>query len=100
MTENEIEINKAFIKKGIDMSLIGAENLDTGFISDQICNQLDNQELIEIATALRSITQTIAKLLEERNAIPNQVQSGLIFQYFFDRAVAVSYTHLRAHETS
>lgn len=27
MTENEIEINKAFIKKGIDMSLIGAENL-------------------------------------------------------------------------
>ena len=99
MTENEIEINKAFIKKGIDMSLIGAENLDTGFISDQICNQLDNQELIEIATALRSITQTIAKLLEERNAIPNQVQSGLIFQYFFDRAVEIFYKQYHGIET-
>ena len=74
MTENEVEINKAFIKKGIDMSLISAENMDTGFISDQICNQLDNQELIETATALRSITQTIAKLLEERNTIPRTIR--------------------------
>ena len=83
MTEKEIGINKAFIKKGVDMSLVSAENLETGFITGQVCNHLDNQEMIEIATALRSITQTIAKILEERNTIPNQVQSGLIFQYFF-----------------
>ena len=80
--EKEIGINKAFIKKGVDMSLVSAENLETGFITGQVCNHLDNQEMIEIATALRSITQTIAKILEERNTIPNQVQSGLIFQYF------------------
>ena len=30
MTKKEIEINKAFIKKGIDMSLVSAENLETG----------------------------------------------------------------------
>ena len=56
MTEKEIEINKAFIKKGIDMSFVSAENLETGFVSGQVRNQLDNQEVIEIATALRSIT--------------------------------------------
>lgn len=99
MTEKEIEINKAFIQKGIDMSLINAENLETGFISGQVCNILDKQELIEIATALRSITQTIAKLFEERNTIPNQVQSGLIFQYFFDRAVEIFYKQFNGIET-
>lgn len=99
MTEKEIEINKAFIKKGVDMSLINAENLETGFISGQACSQLDKQELIEIATALRSITQTIAKLFEERNTIPNQVQSGLIFQYFFDRAVEIFYKQFNGIET-
>lgn len=99
MTEKEIEINKAFIQKGIDMSLINATNLETGFISGQVCNQLDNQKLIEIATSLRSITQTIAKLFEERNTIPNQVQSGLIFQYFFDRAVEIFYKQFNGIET-
>lgn len=99
MTEKEIEINKAFIQKGIDMSLINAGNPETGFISGQVCNILDKQELIEIATALRSITQTIAKLFEERNTIPNQVQSGLIFQYFFDRAVEIFYKQCKGVET-
>ena len=99
MTEKEIEINKAFIQKGIDMSLINATNPETGFISGQVCNQLDNQKLIEIATSLRSITQTIAKLFEERNTIPNQIQSGLIFQYFFDRAVEIFYKQFNGIET-
>ena len=31
--EKEIGINKAFIKKGVDMSLVSAENLETGFIT-------------------------------------------------------------------
>ena len=99
MTEKEIGINKAFIKKGIEMSLVSAENLETGFITGQVCNHLDNQEMIEIATALRSITQTIAKILEERNTIPNQVQSGLIFQYFFDRSVEIFYKQFNGIET-
>lgn len=99
MTEKETEINKAFINKGIDMSLLSAANQDTGFISGQVCNRLDNQELIEIATALRSITRTIAKLFEERNVIPDQVQSGLIFQYFFDRAVEIFYKQFNGIET-
>lgn len=64
MAENEIEINQAFIRKGIDMSMVSAENLETGFISGHVCNHLDKQEMIEIATALRSITLTIGKLLE------------------------------------
>ena len=98
-TEKEIEINKAFIKKGIDMSFVSAENLETGFVSGQVRNQLDNQEVIEIATALRSITQTIAKLFEERNTIPNQVQSGLIFQYFFDRSIEIFYKQFNGIET-
>ena len=97
--EKEIGINKAFIKKGVDMSLVSAENLETGFITGQVCNHLDNQEMIEIATALRSITQTIAKILEERNTIPNQVQSGLIFQYFFDRSVEIFYKQFNGIET-
>jgi|GEM_PF-947148 len=99
MAENEIEINQAFIRKGIDMSMVSAENLETGFISRHFCNHLDKQEMIEIATALRSITLTIGKLLEERNIIPNQVQSGLIFQFFFDRAVEIFYKQLNCIET-
>lgn len=99
MDEKEIEINNAFINKGIDMSLVSAANMETGFISGQVCNHLDNQEMIEIATALRSITQTIAKLFEERNTIPNQIQSGLIFQYFFDRAVEIFYKQFNGIET-
>lgn len=99
MTEKEFEINQAFIKKGIDLSIISAENLETGFISGQVCNHLDNQEIIEIATALRSITQTIGKLFEDRNTIPNQVQSGLIFQFFFDRAVEIFYKQFNGIET-
>lgn len=99
MTEKEIEINQAFIKKGIDMSMVSAENLETGFISGQICNHIDNQEVIEIATALRSITQTIGKLFEDRNTIPTQIQSGLIFQFFFDRAVEIFYKQFNGIET-
>lgn len=99
MTEKEFEINQAFIKKGIDLSIISAENLETGFISGQVCNHLDNQEIIEIATALRSITQTIGKLFEDRNTIPTQIQSGLIFQFFFDRAVEIFYKQFNGIET-
>lgn len=99
MTEKEIEINQAFIKKGIDMSMVSAENLETGFISGQICNHIDNKEVIEIATALRSITQTIGKLFEDRNTIPTQIQSGLIFQFFFDRAVEIFYKQFNGIET-
>lgn len=99
MAENEIEINQAFIRKGIDMSMVSAENMETGFISGHVCNHLDKQEMIEIATALRSITLTIGKLLEERNIIPNQFQSGLIFQFFFDRAVEIFYKQLNGIET-
>lgn len=99
MTEKEIGINQAFIKKGIDMSMVSAENLETGFISGQVCNHIDNQEMLEIATALRSITQTIGKLFEERNTIPNQVQSGLIFQFFFDRAVEIFFKQFNGIET-
>lgn len=98
MTDKEIEINKAFIKRGIDMSLISAENLETGFMSGQIRNQLDNQKLIEIATVLRTITKTIAKSLEEHKVIPNQAQSGLIFQYFFDRTVEIFYKQYHSIE--
>ena len=61
MTENEIEINQAFIKKGIEMSLINADNMETGFISGQVCNRLDNKKMIEIVAALRSITQSIGQ---------------------------------------
>ena len=99
MTENEIEINQAFIKKGIEMSLINADNMETGFISGQVCNRLDNQEMIEIVAALRSITQSIGELFEERNTIPNQVQSGLIFQFFFDRAVEIFFKQFNGIET-
>lgn len=99
MSEKEIEINHAFKKKGIEMSLVSAENLDTGFISGQVRNRLDNQEMIEIVTALRSITQTIGKLFEERNTIPNQFQSGMIFQFFFDRAVEIFYKQLNGIDT-
>lgn len=99
MIEKEIEINRAFIKKGVEMSLINAKNFDTGFISGQVCNRLDNLEMIEIAAALSSITQAIAHLLEERNAIPNQVQSGMIFQFSFDRAVEIFYKQLNGIET-
>ncbi len=99
MTKKEIEINKAFIKKGIDLALISTENLETGFISGQVRNQLNNHEMLESATTLRSITQTIAKLFEERNTIPNQVQSGLIFQYFFDKSVEIFYKQFNGIET-
>lgn len=81
------------------MSMVSAENLETGFISGQVCNHIDNQEMLEIATALRSITQTIGKLFEERNTIPNQVQSGLIFQFFFDRAVEIFFKQFNGIET-
>ena len=77
MTEKEIEINKAFIKKGIDLALISAENPETGFISGQVCNQLDNQEMIEIATTLRSITQTIAKLFDKRIFLNSPIKKRL-----------------------
>ena len=99
MTENEIEINQAFIKKGIEMSLINADNMETGFISGQVCNRLDNKKMIEIVAALRSITQSIGELFEERNTIPNQVQSGLIFQFFFDRAVEIFFKQFNGIET-
>lgn len=73
------------------MSLISAGNLETGFISGHVRNKIDNQELLKIANAISSIAQTVAKTFEEHNTIPDQVQSGLIFQYFFDRAVEIFY---------
>lgn len=73
------------------MSLISAGNLETGFIFGYVCNKIDNQEFAEIVNALNSIAKTVAKTFEEHNTIPNQVQSGLIFQYFFDRAVEIFY---------
>ncbi|UKI43472.1 MAG: hypothetical protein L6U16_10540 [Porphyromonadaceae bacterium] len=100
MTDKEIEIaNKTFMKKGVEMSLFTVENMETGFITEEIRNHINRKELIEIAGALRSVALTVAKTLEENGVTPNQTQSGLIFQYFFDRAVEIFYKQYHGIET-
>lgn len=100
MTDKEIEIaNKTFMKKGVEMPLFTVENMETGFITEEIRNHINRKELIEIAGALRSVALTVAKTLEENGVTPNQTQSGLIFQYFFDRAVEIFYKQYHGIET-
>ena len=87
------------MNKGIQMSLIGAENLETGFISSQVINIIDKQELIDTANSLRYICQVVTKSLEEHATVPTKVQSGMIFQYFFDRAVEIFYKQYHGIDT-
>ena len=52
-----------------------------------------------MSDAMKTITQTSAKLIEKRNTIPKHEQSGLTIQYFFDIAVEIFYKQYHGIET-
>lgn len=91
MNTKEIELNDAFIHKGIEMASVNAYNLQTGFLTSQKRNHLEKDDLIDIINPLRAICHNTAIILQQNQIIPDQTQSALIFQYFFDRAFEVFY---------
>lgn len=99
MIEKEMEINNAFMQKGIELALVSADNLDTGFISSLTLNQMDRKDLIGLAETLRYIALSTAKILEKQSPNFTITQAGMIFQYFFDRTVEVFYKQYNGIDT-
>lgn len=99
MTEKDIELNKDFSQKGVDMAYINAYNLETGILTGEVRNHINREETIEIMKTLRYIAQTIAKSFQENSISPDSGQAGMMFQYFFDRAVEIFYKHYNDIET-
>lgn len=91
MEQHNFQINESFVKKGIELALINANNLDTGFITLQKRNTLNKNKLSEIVNTLQDISLTKAKFLETHNIVPSMEESGMIFQHFFTKSVEIFY---------
>ena len=83
----------------MELALINANNLDTGFLTLQKRNTLDKNELLDIVNTLNNIAKTTAESLESLSNVVDLTLSGTIFQYFFDRAVEIFYKRYLGIET-
>ena len=100
MDQRIIELNQAFMQKGLAMAYINAHNLETGFLTGQIRNRLTRTDMEDHSTSLRYITRTIAINLQENDISLNSQQAGMIFQFCFDRSVEVGYKHFNGIDLS
>ena len=91
MEEQDFKDYMDFMQYGVQLAQFSPYNLETGFITGQVCNEIGREEILEKAQTLRFICNETAKQIEKASEIFNQAQAGLIFQYFFDRSVEIFY---------
>ena len=83
------EIQQKIVQYGVSLSTISAENIETGFLSMNRINPLENNQVLALSQETEKIliqfVQAFSNIKFER------YDSGNIFQYVFDKVVEVTY---------
>ena len=83
------EIQQKIVQYGVSLSTISVENIETGFLSMNRINPLENNQVLALSQETEKIliqfVQAFSKIKFER------YDSGNIFQYVFDKVVEVTY---------
>ena len=83
------EIQQKIVQYGVSLSTISAENIETGFLSMNRINPLENNQVLALSQETEKIliqfVQAFSNIKFER------YDSGNIFQYVFDKVIEVTY---------
>lgn len=98
MTKNEIA--EAILRFGIHKAYLSAENMKTGVLTQMVINQLSEKEITDLSLETEIILRELIKQLNESkgNEKPSDYESGILFQYIFDKVTEASYKTILGKE--
>lgn len=83
------EIQQKIVQYGVSLSTISAENIETGFLSMNRINPLENNQVLALSQETEKILIQFVQAFS--NIKFEQYDSGNIFQYVFDKVIEVTY---------
>ena len=87
-----LNIKQKIVKYGVSLSMINANNIETGLLSMTRINPLDNEQLLALSQETESIIKQFVNAFEEYSENRfEKYESGILFQYVFDKAVEATY---------
>lgn len=75
------------------MAFVGPENIQTGFLTRQRVNPLENKQMIAFSQESENIINQLVKLFADavNGIIPDYTDCGTLFQYVFDKTTEATY---------
>ena len=83
------EIQQKIVQYGVSLSTISVENIETGFLSMNRINPLENNQVLALSQETEKILIQFVQAFS--NIKFEQYDSGNIFQYVFDKVIEVTY---------
>ena len=89
---NTKEIKQEIVNYGVSLSVLNANNIKTGLLSMNKINPLEKELLLPLSHDSEEILKEFVDAYEEHTKMRfEKYESGILFQYVFDRAVEVTY---------
>lgn len=89
---NTKEIKQEIVNYGVSLSVLNANNIKTGLLSMNKINPLEKELLLPLSHDTEEILKEFVDAYEEHTKMRfEKYESGILFQYVFDRAVEVTY---------
>ena len=100
MTKNEIA--EAILNFGVHKAYLSAENITTGVLTQNVINQLSEEEITGLAGETGFILRELIKQLNGSmgGKTPSDYESGILFQYIFDKVTEVTYKTIIGKEVN
>ena len=82
------------------MSFVGPENIQTGFLTRQRVNPLENKQMIAFSQETEKIVNQLVKGLADavKEIVPDYTDCGTLFQYVFDKTTEATYKLVNGEE--
>ena len=79
-----LNIKQEIVKYGVSLSMINANNVETGLLSMTRINPLDNEQLLALSQETEGIIKQFVNAFEEYSDNRfEKYESGILFQYVF-----------------
>ena len=77
-----LNIKQEIVKYGVSLSMINANNVETGLLSMTRINPLDNEQLLALSQETEGIIKQFVNAFEEYSENRfKKYESGILFQY-------------------
>lgn len=97
---NNIETAQDIISYGVSLSTIGAINFETGLLTREPINRIEQEDLLDLSKQTESILRQIIDQYVQvwENGLPSGHDCSTLFQYVFDKVVEVGYKKITGAE--
>lgn len=92
------EVAEDIIRYGQGLAVMGPQNITTGFLTYTILNQMDREDAVVIAQQSEYTVRELVRQITVSEAIPDDYDSRVLFQYVFDKVAEATYKTLVGEE--